>query len=41
MKVRRSSVGIPSEMEFAFVNASTADLKGRKAAKLLEILMIL
>ena len=41
MKVRRSSVGIPSEMEFAFVNASTADLKGRKAAKLSEILMIL
>ena len=36
MKFRKSSVGIPSEMEFAFVNASTADLKGKKAAKLLK-----
>ena len=36
MKFRKSSVGIPSEMEFAFVNASTADLKGKKAARLLK-----
>ena len=36
MKFRKLSVGIPSEMEFAFVNASTADLKGEKAARLLK-----
>ena len=34
MKFRRSSVGIPSEIELAFVNASTADLNGKKAARL-------
>ena len=41
MKFLRSSVAIPSEMEFAFVNASIADLNGLNAAKLLSMCKML